>query len=220
MSGAPANKSNPLVFVLVVALVVVGAGAVGWFLFNKDEPAVAEPVATVHDAAPAAGSAAKPPVVAPKRDPGTTVSESAEPNPERGPTREYYVDGKLIRDHRPESYAPIDLPPAIHPPDGRKIQPESTSAITQAYKAVMRGCVASIPAAERTGAKPKMESTIAIAVKNKTATIIKAAVQLRDVSGAASDAAKACIEQKALAVTAPVDEADLDSYDITTSFVF
>jgi hypothetical protein len=114
----------------------------------------------------------------------------------------------------------MDLPPAIHPPDGRRIQAESTQAISRPFKAVFRECVASIPKTERTGDKPKMESTIAIAIKNRTATIIKASVQLRDVTGPNTDAAKACIEAKAIGVASAVQEDDIDSYDITTSYVF
>ncbi|MGE3768489.1 MAG: hypothetical protein AB7L94_39935 [Kofleriaceae bacterium] len=214
-----AGRSNGLVLVIIAGLVVIGAGAAGWFLFNKSEPAVAEPVAEKPAEAPHITPSATSP--APKLDPTAEVKDTQEPPPKKElPTREYYVDGKLIRDHRPEGTPPIDLPPAIHPPDSRKMQPQSTGMITKAVKLVMRECVATIPPEERIGEKPKMEAVINIAVKDKTATVNKATIQLRDVRGSASDAAKSCIENKVLAVTEGVDEADLESYDITTSFLF
>lgn len=217
MTAAP--KSNGLVIVVVLALVVIGAGAAGWFIFNKPDPAREvddRDMTPPKDPAPMKTS-----TTAPRVDPAGQVTATNEPAPKKDrPTREYYVDGKLIRDHRPEGTPPIDLPPAIHPPDARKMQPQSTTVITKAVKLVMRECVDTIPKDERTGEKPKMEATIVVAVKNKTATVTKATVQLRDVRGSATDAAKSCIENKVLGVTEGVDEADLESYDISTSFLF
>jgi len=210
-----ASSKGPLL-VLVAGLVVVGAGAAGWFLFNKSEPAIepmpAEPVVAADKVE------TKAPTLAPK-DEGTQVSETVE-KPDVTPVREYYVDGKKIRDHRPESYPPMDLPPAIHPPDGRKIQPESTQAVTRPFKELFRECTKSIPAEEKTGAKPKMEATIAIGIKDKQARITKVALQLRDAAGPATDAAKSCIEARAVGLSSAVEEADVESYDITTSYVF
>lgn len=213
-----ASKSpNGIVLVIIAGVVVVGAGAAGWFLFNKSEPAVAD----TETPTPEATKVGTTSTTAPKVDPASKVNATSDPAPKKDlPTREYYVDGKLIRDHRPEGTPPIDLPPAIHPPDARKMQPQSTGVITKAVKNVMRECVASIPADERTGAKPKMEAVVVVAVKNKVASVTKATVQLRDVRGSASDAAKSCIENKVLGVIEGVDEADLESYDITTSFLF
>lgn len=215
-----ARSPNGLVLVIIVGLVVVGAGAAGWFLFNKSEPAVAAPEAPAEKPAPIPSTS----TTAPKLDPEAKVTATEDPAPEQPPeqrtTREYYVDGKLIRDHRKGDPPPIDLPPAIHPPDGRKMKPESTSMVTKAVRLVMRECVASIPPEERTGDKPKMEAVVVVAVKDKTAAVTKATVQLRDVRGSASDAAKSCIENKVLSVAEGVDEADIESYDITTSFHF
>jgi hypothetical protein len=213
---APA-KSNGLVLVVIAGLVVVAAGAAGWFLFNKSEPVVAAESSTPSpERAPASTS-----TVAPKLDPEAKVEATTDPVPKKTvPTREYYVDGKLVRDHRREGAPPMDLPPVIRPPDARKMQAVSTTVITKAVKLVMRECVASIPPEERMGAKPKMEAVINVAVKDKSAKVTKATIQLRDVRGSATDAAKSCIENKVLGVMEGVDEADLESYDITTSFLF
>jgi hypothetical protein len=211
-------RSNAPVLVIIAALVVVGAGAAGWFLFNKPDPQVvaAEPTAL----APA--TPAKTPTKAPSLDPTTKVSDTpAAEQPKKDlPTREYYVGGRLVRDHRPEGTPPIDLPPVIRPPDARKMKPQTSGMLTKAVKLVMRDCVKSIPAEERTGEKPKMEAVVTVAIKDKTATVTKATIQLRDVTGSATDAAKSCIENNVLHITEGVDEADLESYDVTTSYLF
>lgn len=212
------GKPNGLVLVIIAGVVVVGAGAAGWFLFNKDEPEVEAAERAEVPAAPAKPTQTS--STAPKLDPEATITPTKDPAAVKTPPREYYVDGKLIRDHRSGDPPPIDLPPVIQPPDARKMKPQSTGVITKAVRLVMRECVAAIPASERIGEKPKMEAVVVIAVKDKTATVTKATVQLRDVRGSASDAAKSCIENKVLGVVEGVDEADLPSYDISTSFLF
>jgi hypothetical protein len=201
-------RSNAPVLVIIAALVVVGAGAAGWFLFNKPDPQVvaAEPTAL----APA--TPAKTPTKAPSLDPTTKVSDT--------PAAEQPKKDRLVRDHRPEGTPPIDLPPVIRPPDARKMKPQTSGMLTKAVKLVMRDCVKSIPAEERTGEKPKMEAVVTVAIKDKTATVTKATIQLRDVTGSATDAAKSCIENNVLHITEGVDEADLESYDVTTSYLF
>lgn len=217
-AGRSSPSSKGPVLVIIAGLVVVGAGAAGWFLFNKSEPAVAEPTAETLPEKPAVGTTTKTP---PKLDPDSKVTATTEPSPKaERPTREYYVDGKLIRDHRPEGTPPIDLPPVVRPPDARKMKSESVNTLTKAVQLVMRECVASIPPEERTSQTPKMEGVFAIAIKDKVASVTKATLQLRDVRGSAADAAKSCIENNVLAVAEGVDEADLASYDISTSFRF
>jgi hypothetical protein len=212
------RSSNGLTLVIIAGVVVVGAGAAGWFLFNKSEPAVAEPTA---EKAPPTPATPGTPTKVPTLDPTTKVSATDEPaeKPDT-PVREYYVDGKRIRDHRKGDKPPIDLPPVIQPPDARKMQPQSTGKITTAVKNIMRECVRTIPKEERVGEKPKMEAVVVIGVKDKVASVQKATIQLRDVRGSASDAAKSCIENKVLGVIEGVEEADLESYDISTSFLF
>jgi hypothetical protein len=211
------GKSNGLVLVIIAGLVVVGAGAAGWFLFNKSDPAVAETV-------PA--TAEKPAVATPSKTTPTLESEdtrvtpTTQEAPTKNPPREYYVDGKRIRDHRAEGTPPIDLPPVIRPPDARKLTPRSAAVLTKAVNAVVRGCVASIPPEERVGEKPKMEAVFSISIKDKTAKVVKSTVQMRDVRGSAADAAKSCIENNVLGVVEGVEEADIESYDITSAYPF
>lgn len=216
-------RSNGPVLVILAAIAVVGAGAAGWFLFNKSEPAVAEPVAE----APATPAPTKTqaPVEKPALDPNTPITAAPRDKTNDNdalPTREYYVDGKLVRDHRPEGSPEWKPPGSPRPQDRPRMKIESVNVITKAAKLAMRECVASIPPEERTtpDTKAKMEGTITVTVKNKTATITKSSIELRDVRGSASDVAKACIAEKVQQVTEGVDEVDLESYDITTSFTF
>lgn len=208
-----ARSKGPLL-VLVAALVVIGAGAAGWFLFNNGEPTVTESTSPT-PAPPVATKDRKAPALAPA--PKVSVTEEKLVMPPV--VKETIIDGNRHRDYRPEGSRPIDIPPAIHPPDARKMQPTSTAAISKGVRAALRECTQSIPATERSG-RPKMDSLVVVAVKDKVATVTKTVVQLRDVSGPGADAAKACIEQKLVGQATPVDEEDLASYDISAAVYF
>jgi hypothetical protein len=219
MTTASRSGSSGLVLVIIAGLVVVGAGAAGWFLFNKSDPEV------VADPTPAAPTAEKaPPPAKPSNKPPeneVTVSPTTDPaTAEKKPPREYYVDGKLIRDHRSGDKPPIDLPPVIRPPDARTMKPQSSNVLSKAIRVVLRDCTRAIPPEERTGDKPKVEAVVTVTVKDKGAKVTKSTVQLRDVRGSAADAAKSCIENTLLSVQEGVDELDIESYDITTQFSF
>jgi hypothetical protein len=218
MTTASRSGSGGLVLVIIAGLVVVGAGAAGWFLFNKPDPEVVAdptPAPTAEKAPPPAKPSNKPPenevTVSPTTDSATA---------EKKPPREYYVDGKLIRDHRSGDKPPIDLPPVIRPPDARTMKPQSTNVLSKAMRIVLRDCTRAIPPEERTGDKPKVEAVITVSVKDKAAKVTKATVQLRDVRGSAADAAKSCIENNILSVQEGVDELDIESYDFTTTHSF
>jgi hypothetical protein len=110
------------------------------------------------------------------------------------------------------------MPPASHPPEGRKIASQLTSDIAQKVREVMTECAASLPAHAR-GAEPRLEGTIAIAIKDHLATVTRAAVQLRAVSADAASPVEHCIEQRSVGVaTSAGDEADLEAYSITLAF--
>jgi hypothetical protein len=159
--------------------------------------------------------------------PGTaSASESARARvngsdasvPPRAPVTDYMVGGRRIRDHRSGARTDDAVPAPIHPPEGRKIPSQLTSAVAQQVRAVMTECAASLPAHAR-GAEPRLEGTIAIAIKDQRATVTRAAVQLRDVSADAAQAIAHCIEQKSIGVaTSARDEADLEAYSITLAF--
>ncbi|HZJ62193.1 MAG TPA: hypothetical protein VFD36_01620 [Kofleriaceae bacterium] len=159
-----------------------------------------------------AGSAARP--VAPTLANGSEA-QSERPHP---PVTDYMVGGVRIRDHRSGDRTPSAMPSAIHPPEGRKIASQLTSDIAQKVRTVMTECAASLPAHAR-GAEPRLEGTIAIAIKDHLATVTRAAVQLREVRADAASAVERCIEQRSVGVATPAgDEADLEAYSITLAF--
>jgi hypothetical protein len=149
-----------------------------------------------------------------------TLANGSEAQSERlhPPVTDYMVGGVRIRDHRSGDRTPGAMPSAIHPPEGRKIASQLTSDVAQKVRAVMTECAASLPAHAR-GAEPRLEGTIAIAIKDHLATVTRAAVQLREVSADAASAVERCIEQRSVGVATPAgDEADLEAYSITLAF--
>jgi hypothetical protein len=146
---------------------------------------------------------------------GSSASATA---PQDAPATDYMVGGRArIRDHRSGARTD-DVPAPIHPPEGRKIPSQLTSAVAQRVREVMNECAASLPAHAR-GAQPRLDGTIAIGIKDQRATVTRAAVQLRDVSADAAQPIAHCIEQKSIGVeTSAGDEADLEAYSITVAF--
>jgi len=150
----------------------------------------------------------------------TQPSGSAAPPSElpRAPVTDYMVGGVRIRDHRSGDRTPSAVPPAIHPPEGRKVPSQLTSDVAQKVRAVMTECAASLPAHAR-GADPRLDGTIEIAIRDRLATVTRAVVQLRDVSADAASAVERCIQDKSVGVaTSAGDEADLEAYSITLAF--
>jgi hypothetical protein len=130
---------------------------------------------------------------------------------------EYMIGGVHVRDHRSGDHAPLDLPPAIHPPEGRKISSRLTSDIAQKLRAVTTECAASVPSEAR-GATPRLDGEILIAIKNQQATVTSAVFQVRDVAGGSTGPVKECMEQKTVGVATPSgDEPDVQGYAITLS---
>lgn len=130
---------------------------------------------------------------------------------------DYMVGGVRIRDHRSGDHARVDIPPAIHPPQGRKIPSQLTSDIAQKLRAVTTACTASMPAVGR-GTEPRLEGEIKIAIKDHQAEVTSATFQLRDVTGGADSTVKQCMEQKSVGVTTPAgDEPDVEGYAISLS---
>jgi hypothetical protein len=206
--------------VLAIVAVVVLAGVIGVWLATKKEGATAGTASSSSPGTPSVVADSETPTPTVRGDSTTTVTPSLpgdSPPPASGEVREYMVGDRRVRDHRKGDKPPIDIPPAIHPPDGRKIQSNLTSEIGQKLKVVVRECAATMPQEAR-GTSPRLEGLVVIAIKAKLVTITKATVQLRDVVGASVDPIKQCIEQKSLAVTHATDEPDLDSYDINVSY--
>ncbi|HEX2685698.1 MAG TPA: hypothetical protein VHN14_03730 [Kofleriaceae bacterium] len=123
-----------------------------------------------------------------------------------------------IRDHRSGEPALVDIPPPIHPPEGRKIPSHLTSDLAQRLRTITTECAASVPSDAR-GATPRLEGEVLIAIKNHQATITGATYQARDVAGEAQGSIKQCMEQKSVGVATPSgDEPDVEGYAITLSF--
>jgi hypothetical protein len=130
---------------------------------------------------------------------------------------DYTVGNVRIRDHRSGEHAPVDIPPAIHPPEGRKIPSQLTSDLAQRLRPLVTECAATVPPEAR-GAKSRLEGEILIAIKNQQATVTGATFRLRDVASGSPDPVTQCMEQKSVGVAAPSgDEPDLEGYAITLS---
>ncbi|HEU0034933.1 MAG TPA: hypothetical protein VFQ53_30115 [Kofleriaceae bacterium] len=207
------------------AIAVLAAAVVLYLkLRSGGDDATATPAGTRSDPVVQEGSApsprAAPPIVAdPKRPSAPVVSSTPrEPGSASEPVDDYTVGGVRIRDHRAGEHARVDLPPNIHAPDSRRVTPNLTADLSAKLQAVMHECAANVPREAR-GEKPRLEGTIFIAIKDHVARVTEAAMQLRDVVGAAVDPTKQCIEQKAVGLTASApEEADLDRYSISITF--
>jgi hypothetical protein len=132
-------------------------------------------------------------------------------------SRDYMIGGVHVRDHRSGEHAELDIPPAIHPPQGRRIPSQLTYDLTQRLRGVVNECAANVPRDGR-GANPRIEGEILIAIKNQQATVTGGTFQLRDADAASAAPVKACVEQKAIGVATPSgDEPELENYAITLS---
>lgn len=146
---------------------------------------------------------------------GTNADQLTEP-----PLEYTLPDGRKVRDFRPaKDRKPMEVPPTIHAPGGRKIQPELTSLFSDAVMKAMRECGQAIPKEVR-GAKPRLEGQIVIALKQGQGTVTGAVFKLMDISSESiAETGRQCVEQRALSVKVPATgEADLDSYSINMSF--
>jgi len=166
-----------------------------------------------------------------RTDPGKSAVKETRPRPGDGahptlpalPARsdpavsEYMVGDVRVRDHRTGEHAPIDVPPAVHPPQGRKIPSQLTSDIARGLRSVVSECAASVLPGDR-GAAPHLDGLIMISIKNQQATITSATFQARDVAPTSQGLVKQCLEQKSIGVGVPSgDEADVEDYGITLS---
>jgi hypothetical protein len=198
--------------VVLVALVVAL-----WHLHAKDDGAAAQTSPSVQGSAvvvATGSSAAAPTVTATSRG-----DHPALPAPAPGDSPKDYVVGDIrVRDHRAGDSEPLDIPPNVHPAEGRVLPSTLTHEIGQKVKAVVMDCTASLPKDAR-GDRPRVEGQIEVAIKDKKMTITKATMQLRDVIGDAALPTKQCVEAKSvgLANAAP-DQADLESYSINVTF--
>ena len=205
---------------LVIGGLVVVALVVGLWLFvaSDGDSAAAQAPATEP-----AGTGPSVAVAPPSGQPTvTSVPRGDRPElPEAAPgehPRDYVVGDIRVRDHRSGDNVPLDIPPNVHPAEGPKIPSTLTHAIAQQVKQVMMDCVESLPQDAR-GDRPRLEGQLIIAIKDHQATVTKSLVHLRNVTGAAVEPTKRCIESRSIGLeAAAADQADLDSYSINISF--
>jgi hypothetical protein len=203
---------------MIGGLVLLGAMVGLWLFMRKADDATASARPTGDTPAPIVAS--DPPPITTREAPslpGSGTDVPAAPGSDDS-SRDYTIGGVRVRDHRAGNQQKVDIPPNIHPPEGRQLPSELTQLVAQEVKAVMNDCVASVPREAR-GPAPRLEGQLLIAIKDHKISITSATMQLRDVFGAAVEPTKACIEQKSVGrqVNAP-DQADMDSYSINITF--
>jgi len=209
-------SQRSMVPVMIMGAFVL-AGAIGLYFILGSEDAPAEPEPT-----PVAVTTAPPPTAPPRPGSQPTVAPSLPGEtaaPAEAEFKEYVVGDTRVRDHRKGDRAPIDIPPSVHPPDGRKIHSNLTHEIGTTLKAMVKDCSGTLAPGAKT-ASSRLEGQVVIAIKAKQVTVTKAIVQLREVGGepSAVETVKKCIEEKALTITQTAEENDVESYDINLSY--
>ncbi|HEX3482746.1 MAG TPA: hypothetical protein VHT91_47380 [Kofleriaceae bacterium] len=117
-------------------------------------------------------------------------------------------------DHRAAEPAAVDPPP--DPPAGRRINVQVTSDLSQVLRSALQECAANL-APGTAGDLSRVEGQVVIAIKDHQASVTSASFQLHDFAEAAQADIQQCLVQRAVGVTAPADEPDIDSYPITVS---
>jgi hypothetical protein len=208
---------------LAIGAAVVLAAVIGLYVLLRTEDDVAA------NRAPVGASGSTPgrtPTAEPDRGkpdvpmPETAPRDTSQPVAHAGSgsvVSEYTIGGIRVRDHRSGDHTPLDIPPAIHAPNGRKIPSQLTSVVAQRLRTVVAECAGNIPPDAR-GASPHLDGQVMIAIKSQQATITSAIYQARDVTGAAQGLIKQCMEEKSVGVAVPAgDEPDVEGYAITLS---
>ena len=236
----------PRKLILFAALAVVGSMLVLWLVTrDKGSGSSASPSADRYADSRTPTAAGDRPSLAGTRDqpiapdsPGIKNPKTTDPSRpsagtvesvERGahadgvtePPTEYTLpDGRKVRDFRaPQNRKPLELPPSVHAPGGRKIPPQLTGLFADEIQKHLRECGTAVPSNAR-GAKPRLEGQIVIAIKQAQGSVTSAIFKLTDLtSESIAETTRQCVEQKALTVKVPATgEADLDSYSINLSF--
>jgi hypothetical protein len=192
---------------LALGAAIVTAAVIGlYLLLRADSPPA--PVPPRHDppdqriADTGPGKARNRPVPVLRQDssaaPGRTVGPS-------GP-----------RDHRAAEPAAIDPPPPPDPPAGRRINVQVTSDLSQVLRPALQDCASNLVPGTA-GDLSRIDGQVIIAIKDHQASVTSASFQLHDFAEAAQAGIQQCLVQRAIGVTAPADEPDIDSYPITVS---
>lgn len=200
---------------LALGAAVVLAAVIGLVVvLRRGDDASAKPASV--DQKPSGGEHDQPGINLPQT-PSSGQPRPAERAGSGSAVSDYMIGGVHVRDHRSGDHAPLDIPPAIHPPEGRKISSQLTADIAQKLRAMTTECAGSVPPEAR-GATPRLDGEILIAIKDQQATVTSATFQVRDVAGAAAGPVKQCMEQKTVGVATPSgNEPDVQGYAITLS---
>lgn len=139
--------------------------------------------------------------------------------------REYYVDGRRVRDHRSGNPPPVtelhhDRPrddrPRVSTNGGREISRAITADLNTKLQVVLAECMKDIPKAAR-GAKARLDGTVFAEIKGQQLRVVEATMKVDDVEGSA--AAVTCMQEKSVGISAPAtNEADVARYAITVSY--
>jgi hypothetical protein len=201
--------------VAIGAVLVIGAVALVLLMSKTGDPA---PIAQKSVARPGEGSSVR--VTSTERGaPPVLPNGSAVAAAGSDQVREYMVGDVKIRDHRTGDHKPMDIPPNIHPANGRALPTELTQEISQQVKRQLFACAKDLLPKEARGTKPKLEGTLSVAIKDHKLSVTGLESQIRDVDGPSASALKQCVEEKSAAFTSSAPkEADLDNYTIGLTF--
>lgn len=200
--------------VAIGAVLVIGAVALVLMMSKADDkPAATQPTTQVVEKQSGVTATSTERGAPPKLPDGTVVAAAGSDQ-----VKEYMVGDVKVRDHRTGEHAPRDLPPNPHPANSRALASTLTQDISQQVKVQLYECARAVPKEAR-GTKPKLEGTLAVAIKDHKLSITGLDSQIRDIDGPSADALKQCVEQKSAGFTssAPKEE-DLDHYTIGLSF--
>lgn len=199
--------------VAIGAVLVIGAVALVLMMSKTDDtPSSTQPTAQKAGQGSAITVTSSERGAPPKLPDGTVAAAGSDQ------VKEYMVGDVKVRDHRTGEHAPRDLPPNPHPANSRSLPSTLTQDISQQVKVQLFECARDLPKEAR-GTKPKLEGTLAVAIKDHKLSITSLDSQIRDVDGPSADALKQCVQQKSASFTssAPKEE-DLDHYTIGLSF--
>lgn len=147
------------------------------------------------------------------------ASDDSRPEDAGTAVKDYMVGDVRVRDHRSGDHPPLDLPPNVHRPGGRRLPSTLTSDISQQMRKVIWQCAKDVPKQAR-GAKPQFEAQLTVAITGHTLSIADVAAQVRDVEGPAADALRDCVSRNAAGLTASAaDQDDIAGYGLRLAFM-
>jgi len=217
------SRQGRPVGLIIAVIAATAAGLLLWMILRSGDDGASASAPQKPGAGP--GIATEPPALARKDGedrpgaPQVVASEEGRraAGGEDNQVTETVVNGVRVRDHRKDKSKPFTMPEQIRAPGTRRIAAEVNQAISSQVLPIVRACVASVPA-DAKGAKPKVEGEMIVSIKGHQVRVGSVSVELADITGAAVEATRQCIQQKAIGLTAAApDEDDLENYPIHLS---